>query len=395
MVSPEPANDARASTGAFARAGWLRLRFADAALEADFRRYHLAEFLPRMRKSLPVALALFLAFAMLDALSLPPLVRDGVLGLRLGGIVPVLALTWVALYVRSLREWLQWLVSASALASGLGIVGIIWVARVHAFGLPYEGIILATFFSYFLTGLRFVAASLCGWLVFLAYVAMELHVGLNGDTLLYNAFFLATANLIGCFGNHFLEQAVRQNFCSMVQMHKLAERDFVTGLLNRRAFSTRATGIWREALRDGRSIGIAMVDVDHFKHYNDHYGHAAGDVALQSVAHVIAEHARRPLDACARYGGEEFVVLWYDVDADHAMALAQRMCQAVQALGLPHVASPTAGVVSISVGLVCTAVHNAAQWDAALRAADQALYQAKQQGRNRVCAADPRTAAGG
>lgn len=395
MVSPEPANDARASTGAFARAGWLRLRFADAALEADFRRYHLAEFLPRMRKSLPVALALFLAFAMLDALSLPPLVRDGVLGLRLGGIVPVLALTWVALYVRSLREWLQWLVSASALASGLGIVGIIWVARVHAFGLPYEGIILATFFSYFLTGLRFVAASLCGWLVFLAYVAMELHVGLNGDTLLYNAFFLATANLIGCFGNHFLEQAVRQNFCSMVQMHKLAERDFVTGLLNRRAFSTRATGIWREALRDGRSIGIAMVDVDHFKHYNDHYGHAAGDVALQSVAHVIAEHARRPLDACARYGGEEFVVLWYDVDADHALALAQRMCQAVQALGLPHVASPTAGVVSISVGLVCTAVHNAAQWDAALRAADQALYQAKQQGRNRVCAADPRTATGG
>ena len=395
MVSPEPANDARASTGAFARAGWLRLRFADAALEADFRRYHLAEFLPRMRKSLPVALALFLAFAMLDALSLPPLVRDGVLGLRLGGIVPVLALTWVALYVRSLREWLQWLVSASALASGLGIVGIIWVARVHAFGLPYEGIILATFFSYFLTGLRFVAASLCGWLVFLAYVAMELHVGLNGDTLLYNAFFLATANLIGCFGNHFLEQAVRQNFCSMVQLHKLAERDFVTGLLNRRAFSTRATGIWREALRDGRSIGIAMVDVDHFKHYNDHYGHAAGDVALQSVAHVIAEHARRPLDACARYGGEEFVVLWYDVDADHAMALAQRMCQAVQALGLPHVASPTAGVVSISVGLVCTAVHNAAQWDAALRAADQALYQAKQQGRNRVCAAAPRTAAGG
>ena len=361
MVSPEPANDARASTGAFARAGWLRLRFADAALEADFRRYHLAEFLPRMRKSLPVALALFLAFAMLDALSLPPLVRDGVLGLRLGGIVPVLALTWVALYVRSLREWLQWLVSASALASGLGIVGIIWVARVHAFGLPYEGIILATFFSYFLTGLRFVAASLCGWLVFLAYVAMELHVGLNGDTLLYNAFFLATANLIGCFGNHFLEQAVRQNFCSMVQLHRLAERDFVTGLLNRRAFSTRATGIWRQALRDGRSIGIAMVDVDHFKHYNDHYGHAAGDVALQSVAHVIAEHARRPLDACARYGGEEFVVLWYDVDADHALALAQRMCQAVQALGLPHVASPTAGVVSISVGLVCTAVHDAAQ----------------------------------
>ena len=136
-----------------------------------------------------------------------------------------------------------------------------------------------------------------------------------------------------------------------------------------------------------------MVDVDHFKHYNDHYGHAAGDVALQSVAQVIADHARRPLDACARYGGEEFVVLWYGVDAEQAQALAQRMCQGIQALGLPHAASPTADCVSISVGLVCTQVHDAAQWDAALHSADQALYQAKQQGRNRVCIADQQTAA--
>lgn len=395
MSAIDPETHATGTTGAFARAGWLRLRFADAALEADFRRHHLAEFLPRMRRSLPVALALFLAFAVLDALSLPPLVRDGVLGLRLGGIVPVLALTWVALYVRRLRHWLQWLVSASVLACGLGIVGIIWIARVHAFGLPYEGIILATFFSYFLTGLRFVAASLCGWLVFLVYIAMEIHVGLVGDTLLYNAFFLATANVIGCFGNHFLEQAVRQNFCSVVRLQKLAERDYVTGLLNRRAFNARAAGIWRQALRDGRSLGIAMVDVDHFKLYNDHYGHVAGDVALQSVAQVIASHARRPLDACARYGGEEFVVLWYGVDTEQALALAQRICQGVQALGLPHSMSPTADCVSISVGLVCTQVLDTAQWAAALHAADQALYQSKQQGRNRVCVAELPPAASG
>lgn len=373
------------------RAGLFRLRFADDKLEDSFRHYHLLEFLPRLRRTLKVAVFLFLMFAIVDGMTLPPPVADGVLRLHLGVMIPVLGVVWCLLHVRKLWPWLQWVVGANAVVIGLGIVGIIWVARAHSFAMPYEGVIMATIFFYFMTGLRFTAAAVSGWAVFMAYVAMELLVGLPGKLLAYNALFLATANLIGCFGNHYLEQALRKNFLAMEQLQRLAEHDSLTGLLNRRAFSTKAAGIWRQALRDGRSLGIAMVDVDHFKHYNDHYGHAAGDVALQSVAHVIADHARRPLDACARYGGEEFVVLWYDVDAEHALALAQRMCQGVQALGLPHAASPTADVVSISMGMICTQVHNAAQWDAALLAADQALYQAKQQGRNRVCTADPHT----
>jgi len=366
------------------RAGLLRLRFADAALEQGFRRYHQQQFLLRMRRSLLVALALFLVFAVLDAMSLPAQVRGGVLFLRLGVIVPILALTWAASLVRRLHGYLQWFVGGAALASGLGIVGIIWVARVHAFGLPYEGIILATFFFYFLTGLRFVPAAICGWLVFLAYLAMELHVALLGDVLLYNVFFLATANLIGCFGSHFLEQAMRQNFLSMEQLQQVAEKDFITGLLNRRAFSARAQGIWRQAQREGRSLGVAMMDVDHFKHYNDHYGHAAGDEVLGQVAQIIASHARRPLDICARYGGEEFVVLWYDLDSTRAMALAERIREGIASRGLPHAASPTSGSVSISIGVASVLPQRDDGLDEALHQADVALYRAKEQGRNRV-----------
>ncbi len=109
-------------------------------------------------------------------------------------------------------------------SAGLGIAGIIWIARAHAFPLPYEGIILATVFFYFLTGLRFAVASLCGWLTFLAYLAVELISGLDSAVLLYNLFFLATANVIGSVGCYFLEYATRHNFLALGLLQDLAER---------------------------------------------------------------------------------------------------------------------------------------------------------------------------
>jgi len=384
-----PLPGARAGAGACAyvlppRAGWLRLRFAGRALETDFRHYHQQQFLSRMRRSVAVALVLFVLFAVLDAASLPPGVREGVLGLRLGVIVPALALTWMASQVPRVHRYLQWVVGAAALVCGLGIVGIIWVARAHAFALPYEGIILGTFFSYFLTGLRCVPAAVCGWLTFVAYVAMELYMGLPGEVLLYNAFFLGTANVIGCFGSHFLEQAMRQNFVAVLQLQQRADRDFITGLLNRRAFSHRAQRIWRHAVRERQHLAVAMMDVDHFKHYNDHYGHAAGDESLRTVAQIIAQHARRPLDVCARYGGEEFIVVWYGVDACQAQVLAEKVRAAVMHRALPHAASPTSSCVSISIGLASLLPERDCGLEEALRQADMALYQAKAQGRDRV-----------
>ena len=228
------------------REGFRTLRFDD-ELEAAYKRYHAGVFLLRMRWSLLVAMVLFLAFAVLDSISLPPEVRDGVLGIRLGLIGPMLLLTWLATYRKRLHPYLQRLGGVCAAVCGLGIAGIIWIARAHAFPLPYEGIILATVFFYFLTGLRFAVASLCGWLTFLAYLAVELISDLDSAVLLYNLFFLATANVIGSVGCYFLEYATRQNFLALGLLQDLAEKDPLTGLLNRRAFGERAEAGWRHA----------------------------------------------------------------------------------------------------------------------------------------------------
>ena len=363
--------------------GFRTLSF-DGELEQAFKRYHANVFLRRMRWSLLVATLLAVLFVLLDAINLPDPLRGRILALRLGVIQPMLLLAWLATYRPGLRDHLQLIGGIVALLSGLAVAGIIGLARYHSFALPYEGIILVTVFFYFLTGLRFTTAVLCGWLTFIAYLAVELSIGLAGEMLLNNALFLALANIIGSVGCYSLEYATRQNFLAHGLLQDLAEKDFLTGLLNRRAFTERAERSWRQAQREKQALGVVMMDVDFFKRYNDHYGHAAGDEALRQVARVIGEHARRPLDFTARYGGEEFVGIWFGLAEEQLMAILQDIRSAIEALGLTHAHSDAAGVVTLSIGMAYLTPQPHQSFGDALRLADVALYLAKEQGRNRV-----------
>ncbi len=363
--------------------GFRSLSF-DGELEQAFKRYHANVFLRRMRWALLVATLLALLFVALDAINMPDPLRGQVLALRLGVIQPLLLLAWLATYRRGLRDHLQLIGGAVALLCGLAVAAIIGLARYHNFALPYEGIILVTVFFYFLTGLRFSTAVLCGWLTFLAYLMVELSVGLTGEWLVSNALFLALANVIGSVGCYSLEYATRQNFLAHGLLQDLAEKDFLTGLLNRRAFTERAERSWRQAQREKQALGVVMMDIDFFKRYNDHYGHAAGDEALRQVARVIGEHARRPLDCAARYGGEEFVGVWYGLGEEQLLAILQDICNATEALALSHAHSDAAGVVTLSIGLAYLTPQPHQSLADALRLADVALYLAKEQGRNRV-----------
>lgn len=363
--------------------GFRGLRF-DGELEHAFKRYHADVFLRRMRWSLLVATLLALLFVLLDAINLPDPLRGEVLALRLGVIQPLLLLAWAATYRRGLREYLQLIGGTVALFCGLAVASIIGLARYHSVALPYEGIILVTVFFYFLTGLRFTTAVLCGWLTFVAYLVVEVSVGLEGELLLSNALFLALANIIGLVGCYSLEYATRQNFLAHGLLQDLAEKDFLTGLLNRRAFTERAERSWRQAQRDSQALGVVMMDVDFFKRYNDHYGHAAGDEALRQIARVIGEHARRPLDCAARYGGEEFVGVWYDLTEEQLLAILQDIRCAIEALGLSHAHSDAANVVTLSIGMAYLTPQTHQSLSDTLRLADVALYLAKEQGRNRV-----------
>ncbi|MFN8090774.1 MAG: diguanylate cyclase [Vicinamibacteria bacterium] len=165
---------------------------------------------------------------------------------------------------------------------------------------------------------------------------------------------------------------------------ELSLTDPLTGLANRRALQTRAEEEWRRAARSGTGLAVVMLDVDHFKAYNDTAGHLAGDECLRQVADALRRFAQRPADLVARYGGEEFACLLPGLGRDEAGAHAGRLREAIEELALPHPKSPIGPHVTVSIGVAWAPAAAHGDWRAVLAAADAALYRAKQSGRNRI-----------
>lgn len=164
--------------------------------------------------------------------------------------------------------------------------------------------------------------------------------------------------------------------------------DSLTLLGNRRQFQRSLEAEWRRMQRHGQNLSLLMVDLDHFKAFNDHHGHLEGDRTLVRVAAAIRGEGRRSSDLSCRIGGEEFAVLLPETDQDKARSVGQRILEAVDALAIPHSASPTAAHVTVSIGLACCRPGEDMQPEDLFAAADDALYRGKREvGRHRVCAA--------
>ncbi|MBK6853897.1 MAG: GGDEF domain-containing protein [Burkholderiales bacterium] len=166
------------------------------------------------------------------------------------------------------------------------------------------------------------------------------------------------------------------------QMATLSQTDALTQLANRRAFDLELPRRLDEARRTGQPLAMLVIDIDHFKRYNDHYGHPAGDACLRRVAEVMRE-ALREQDFIARIGGEEFAVLLSPANPATARQLADRLLQQVEQAAIAHEGLPGRQVVTISLGLAVTALPQAGEPASLMAAADAALYDAKRQGRNR------------
>jgi diguanylate cyclase (GGDEF)-like protein len=172
-----------------------------------------------------------------------------------------------------------------------------------------------------------------------------------------------------------------------ITTHELEEQsniDKLTGIANRRCFDMMYEKEWVRARREGATLGIIMVDVDHFKRYNDRYGHLQGDVCLSEIANAIRSSLQRPADSAARYGGEEFVVLLPNTDGPGAVTVAEGIARTVARLALEHRGSPVAPVVTVSQGVAAGSPGPTDDTSSLLRSADEALYKAKAEGRNRI-----------
>jgi diguanylate cyclase (GGDEF)-like protein len=167
-------------------------------------------------------------------------------------------------------------------------------------------------------------------------------------------------------------------------LETLASVDALTGIGNRRRFDNGLDEEWRRAARNGSWFSLAILDVDHFKRFNDAYGHARGDECLRAIAQAITVVARRPGDLAARYGGEEFGIILPETDPAAMAAVMKHLLSAVHSLGIAHAASPSGTQVSVSVGAVSVIASANQEPAAVLETADRLLYEAKENGRNRV-----------
>jgi diguanylate cyclase (GGDEF)-like protein len=166
-------------------------------------------------------------------------------------------------------------------------------------------------------------------------------------------------------------------------LDRLAHADGLTGIANRTALDARLARSWERARRASEPLAALMIDVDHFKQYNDTYGHQAGDEVLRHIARVISDLSVRRDDIVARYGGEEFFVMLAETDLAGAHGVADRLLVAINALALPHAAMPEQRV-TVSIGVASIVPDGATDERELIRRADAALYAAKQLGRNRL-----------
>ena len=213
-----------------------------------------------------------------------------------------------------------------------------------------------------------------------------------------SALVLFASLAISLFGCYQIESEARRDFLhSMLQLintQKLAESnrklahisisDGLTGLFNRRHFDSVYDAQWRSASRNSSPVSLLFIDIDHFKYFNDHYGHQAGDRCLQSVAGIIQSSVNRAHDLAARYGGEEFVVLLPHTTLDNALLIARRITVGIEQLAIEHAASPTSRHLTLSIGVSCMVPKGSRRPEQLLKCADTALYRAKAAGRNQI-----------
>jgi diguanylate cyclase (GGDEF)-like protein len=367
--------------------GFRFLRFPE-PLESEFRTEYLARLHVWNRLAIWLSACTVIGFAVLDHFVLSAEHSRITNFVRFGLHVPCVIIMLVLTSKRFYQRWYELGISVIAPAFGIGTV------IMSAFSPPAEvplvgaRLLLASFFFCFMVGLRFRAATRANIIVLAALVTAFLADTMPAATATYLMALLFVANLIGLAGSYALEHANRTAFLEHRQLSEVATHDGLTTLLNRAAFEDQIRRVWQQAQRDRQTVSVIMIDIDCFKLYNDHYGHIAGDDCLRRVSNALRDAARRrPLDFVARYGGEELVAVLYGADKAYGESISRSLLTAVRELRIPHAKSQAQPYITVSVGVVSVDAYRMASHDAAVALADEALYAAKNQGRDRfVCA---------
>jgi diguanylate cyclase (GGDEF)-like protein len=367
--------------------GFPRLKFA-APLEAEFREVHLAETLPQVRRNLWLAIVFVVAFSALTHLVLREPVNRLLDLIRFALFTPILGIGLAVVYSPLYRRFYPLVCQLGAPAFGIGVTVLAVIAASHGVSL-IATVVLVSIYIFFMLGMTFYSALGSSLLVFISYFISAAAVGLPASVQVIDGGVLIFTNVIGAMVCYTLERATRTNFLEERLLIEAASRDGLTGIHNRRLFDEHVDRIWPQATRDHASLGLLLIDIDHFKAYNDYYGHQAGDECLRQVAWCLSRCSRRPLDITARYGGEEFAIVLYDANRGHVEEACRRIQTEIETLAIVHAASPaTARRLTVSIGAACIVPKPGRTHYGFIQLADEALYDAKERGRNCVVIMD-------
>jgi diguanylate cyclase (GGDEF)-like protein len=369
--------------------GFRFLRFPE-PLESEFRTEHRARLRAWNRIAIWIAACTVTGYVILDHFVLSADHARITNIVRFGLHVPAVLLMLVLTSQRFYERWYD--LGIGIIAPLFGIGTVIMAAFSPPAEVPLVGgrVLLASFFFYFMIGLRLREALRVNLIVYAALVIAFLAGTMPTATATYLMFTLFCANIIGFAGSYALENANRKAFLEHRQLTEVATHDGLTRLLNRAAFEDQIRRVWQQAQRDRQTVSVIMIDIDYFKPYNDRYGHVAGDDCLRRVSTALRDAARRrPLDFVARYGGEELIAVLYGADKAYGESISRSLLTAVRDLRIPHASSQTQPYVTVSIGVVAVDAYRMASHDAAVAMADEALYLAKNEGRDRCVAFDP------
>jgi diguanylate cyclase (GGDEF)-like protein len=365
------------------RRGFPWLRF-EPALEAQFRSATLSERMLEIRINIGIALILVLAFSFLDRLILEGEALATVNWIERMVMVPLLLLALVGTYLRAVERNFRWVGTLVAALIGLAVVacqGRMYEAGIHVI---VPSLILTALYIYFFPALFFFQAVIVNVVILAGYLVSAWLLEVPSGFRIYNGFVLAFVNMVGSSVSYAFEISKRTTFLESILLNELVANDGLTGIHNRRMFDEHINVSWQQALREKEHMALLLVDIDCFKPYNDHYGHQAGDECLRSVAATLRRCARRPLDFTARYGGEEFALVLYSPTRAYIAELANVIQNAIAALAIPHAASTCASQLTVSIGVAYVLPGAARTLQGFIQLADEALYEAKDQGRNCV-----------
>ena len=363
-------------------------------LETTYRAWYVHHARARMRYTMLPAMGLLLLcalaggpFADMRAALFNPTQQPLVDALRFGLLAPTAIAMCVVIYTNLYERWLNITSQYVCLAQGLCFVAFDVLMREQGYSLS-SWMPLVALGSYMVFGMLQVEAARCSIALVAAYWLVGWLQGIDGGQRHFDLAVMGFASAMGCIAHYGFARALRHTWFAQQVLSDSANRDALTGIANRRMFDEHIERLWQQAIRTRAPLSLVIIDLDQFKAYNDRYGHQAGDHCLTRVATVIAQAARRPLDLAARYGGEEFVVLLYDVQRDRVEELCRELHENLAALAIPHAGSTVEPHVTFSIGVACVEPTPGRRHAGMTQLADEALYAAKETGRNRTIVMD-------